>query len=189
MLHHWQHFGVDWYSEQWSQRLNELLHKGGSAWEVTTADDSYQLTRRAVGPVVDVLEHTAAEATRAHNHLTSAWSKLTGRNPDPSGAYREAVRAVEVVAKPIILPSNDKATLGQMISAMRDKPGKWVTTIGTVDDVCGQMDAAWTSQLDRHGTDDEAVPLNVSPEEADAAFSTCLNLVRQFVGGHVTRAE
>ena len=189
MLHCWQHFGADWYSEQWSQRLNELLRKGGSAWEVTTTDDSYQLTRRAVGPVVDVLEHTAAEATRAHNHLASAWSKLTGRNPDPSGAYREAVRAVEVVAKPIILPSNDKATLGQMISAMRDKPDKWVTTIGTVDDVRGQMDAAWTSQLDRHGTDDEAVPLNVSPEEADAAFSTCLNLVRQFVGGHVTRAE
>jgi len=76
-----------------------------------------------------------------------------GAGPDPSGAYREAVRAVEAVAKPVILPNNDRATLGQ-------------------------MESVWTGQLDRHGTDDETVPLNVSPAEADAAFSACLNLVR-----------
>ena len=176
-------------AKQWAMQLNNVLHQGGSAWEVTAADDKYQLTRRAIGPVADVLEHTATEATRAHAHLATAWSKLTGRDPDPSGAYREAVRAVEAVAKPIILPDNDQATLGQMIAALRDKPEKWTTTIGSVDDVRAQMEAAWTSQLDRHGTDDEAVPLNVSPEQADAAFSTCLNLVRLLVGGHVTRAE
>jgi hypothetical protein len=189
MLHHWQQFGADWYAEQWAQELSEILRQGGSAWEVTAKDGGYQLTRRAVGPVVEVLEHTATEATRAHNHLVSAWSKLTGRNPDPSGAYREAVRAVEAVAKPIILPDNDRATLGQMIAALRDKPDKWTATIGTVDNLRAQMGAVWTGQLDRHGTNDETVPLNVSPEEADAAFSTCLNLVRMFVGQHVTRVE
>jgi len=51
------------------------------------------------------------------------------------------------------------------------------------------MEAVWKGQLDRHGTDDETVPLSVSPEQADAAFSTCLNLVRLFVGGHVARVE
>lgn len=189
MLQHWRRFTEGLSPHQWAQALNETLRQGGSGWEVTTGNDHYQLTRRAVGPVVEVLEHTATEATRAHNHLASAWSKLTGRNPDPSGAYREAVRAVEAVAKPIVLPDSDKATLGQMIPAMRDKPEKWTTAIGSVDDVRAQMEAAWTSQLDRHGTDDETVPLSVSPEQADAAFSTCLNLVRLFVGGHVTRAE
>lgn len=189
MLHHPLYFRESWEVVEWADQLKEMFRQGGSAWETTPHGGAYQLTRRAVGPVAEVLEHTATEATRAHNHLASAWSKLTGRNPDPTGAYREAVRAVEAVAKPIILPNNDKATLGQMIPAMRGKPEKWTTAIGTVDDVRAQMEAVWTSQLDRHGTDDETVPLNVSPEEADAAFSTCLNLVRQFAGGHFTRAE
>lgn len=74
-----------------------------------------------------------------------------------------------------------------MIVALRDKPEKWTTTIGAVDDVRTQMEAVWRGQLDRHGTDDETVPISVSFAEADAAFSTCLNLVRLFVGGHVAR--
>jgi len=186
MLHHWQHFGADPYVREWAGELNDMLHQGGSAWEVTQGNGGgYRLSRRAVGPVVEVLEDTATHATRAHAHMEAAWSKLTGRNPDPSGAYREAVRAVEAVAKPIILPASGRATLGQMIAAMKDKPDKWAATIGTVDDVRSQMEAVWRGQLDRHGTDDETVPLNVSPAQADAAFSACLNLVRLFAGGHV----
>ena len=189
MVHNHKYFSEGHQSEEWVEELGLLLNQGGSAWEVTTLDYmSHQLTRRAVGPVVEVLEQTATEAARAHKHLSDAWSKLMGRGPDPSGAYREAVRAVEAVAKPVILPNNDRATLGQMIAAMREKPEKWAVTIGTVDDVRAQMETVWTGQLDRHGTDDETVPLNVSPAEADAAFSACLNLVRLFVGGHVVQA-
>jgi hypothetical protein len=189
MLHHDHHFGGSGYLEQWAEDLNDVLRQGGSVWEVTAHAGSYQLTRRAAGPVVDVLEHTAAEATRAHDHLSAAWSKLTGRDPDPSGAYREAVRAVEAVAKPVILPDNDRATLGQMIAALRDNPEKWMTTIGTVDAIRAQMEVAWKGQRDRHGTDDETIPASVSPMEADSAFSACLNLVRQFVGGHVSKVQ
>lgn len=172
----------------WAGALGEMLLSGGSVWEVSAIDDfEYRLTRRTVGPVVEVLENTATVATRAHDHLFIAWSKLVGRNPDPTGAYREAIRAVEAVAKPVILPDNDLATLGQMVASLRDKPEKWATTIGTVDDVRAQMEVVHKGQLDRHGTDDVAVPLNVSQMAADAAFSVCLNLVRQFAGGHVVR--
>lgn len=188
VLNH-QYFSAGYQSEEWVGELGRLLTQGGSAWEVVTVEYmSHRLTRRAVGPVVEVLEQTATEATRAHSHLSTAWSKLMGRNPDPSGAYRDAVRAVEAVAKPVVLPNNDLATLGQMIAAMREKPEKWSTTLGTTDDMRTQMEAVWTGQLDRHGTDNEDAPLSVSQEEAEAAFSICLNLVRQFVGGHVTRA-
>jgi hypothetical protein len=187
MVHNHRYFSPGHESEEWVGGLGRLLSHGGSAWEVVTvAYMSHQLTRRAVGPVVEVLEQTATEAARGHSHLAAAWSKLMGRNPDPSGAYREAVRAVEAVAKPVLLPTNDRATLGMMIAAMREKPEKWSTALGSTDDIRGQMEAVWKGQLDRHGTDDEDVPLTVSQEEADAAFSTCLNLVRQFVGAHVT---
>jgi hypothetical protein len=190
MLHHHRLVNTNPYGAQrWSESLSEVLREGGSIWEVLADDDHYRLSHRTVGPVVEVLEHTATEATRAHHHLATAWSKLAGRNPDPSGAYREAVRAVEAVAKPIILPANDRATLGQMIAALREKPEKWTVTIGSVGDIRAQMEAVWRGQLDRHGTDDATVPLNVSPEEADAAFSNCLNLTRWFAGGHIVRAH
>jgi hypothetical protein len=167
MLHHWQLLVTPWSASQWAGALNELLRQGGSAWEVTAMDaDAYQLTRRAVGPILEVLEHTATDATRAHAHLATAWSKLTGRSPDPSGSYREALRAVEAVGKPIVLPKDNLATMGLMIAALRDKPDKWTTKLGRVDDVRAQMEAVHKGQLDRHGTDDETIPLNVSPEEA-----------------------
>jgi hypothetical protein len=170
-----------------SRQAESLLRLGGSAWEVTAnARGSYALSRRAVGPVRESLE-TVRPATRAHQHLVRAWNHLTGRNPDHSASYREAVRAVEAAAKPIILPENDRATLGQMIAAIRDKGEKWTVTLGSPDDIRRLMEIVWTAQLDRHGTDDEAVPLTVSAEQADAAFSLCLNLSRLFAGGHVVR--
>ena len=165
-----------------------ILVVGGSAWEVTRLENAtrFQLSRRAVGPVREAIE-SVPSSTRAHQHLVLAWNKLSGRNPDASGAYREAIRAVEAAAKPVVLPNDASATLGKMKAALRDKPGTWTTTIGAVDDVRRLIESVWTSQLDRHGTDDESVPLTVSLEQADAAFSICLNLTRLFVGGHVSR--
>jgi hypothetical protein len=190
MLHEWRQFeAYPGDAAEWAKTLGNRLSQGGSAWEVVANDDRFQLSRRAVGPVVEVLEQTATEASRAHSHLTAAWTKLTGRGPDPSGAFRESVRAVEAVAKPVVLPRDDRATMGSMIAALREKPEKWTVTLGSIDDLRSQMEAVWKGQLDRHGTDDESVPLNVSPTEADAAFSTCLNLVRLFAGDHVTQAS
>jgi hypothetical protein len=170
-----------------ASHLAGILRMGGSVWEVIPKGDTFRLSRRAVGPVREAIEAVPA-ATRAHQHLVTAWNKLSGRNPDASGAYREAVRAVEAAAKPVVLPDDGQATLGKMIAAMKDKPAKWSVTIGSVDLARQMMEAVWTSQLDRHGTDDESVPLTVSLDEADAAFATCLSLARLFAGGHVRPA-
>jgi hypothetical protein len=117
----------------------------------------------------------------------AAWNKIAGRQPDPSGAYREAVRAVEAAAKPVVLPDAARATLGTMIAAMRDKPEKWTTSLGSVDDVRNMMQLLWTNQSDRHGTDDEDAPMNVTPEEADGAVHLALTLTRFFAAGQVRR--
>jgi hypothetical protein len=168
--------------------LMNILQDGGSAWEVTSNEDNgFELSRRAVGPIRLTIADLPPES-RAARHLTTAWNRLSGRSPDVSVAYREAVRAVEAAAKPVVLPANPKATLGTMIAALRDKPEKWTTTLGTVDGVRLMMESVWQGQLDRHGTDDETVPLNVSAEEADAAVTICITLVRLFVGGHVRTA-
>jgi hypothetical protein len=178
------------HTNQFVAHLLGVLRFGGSAWEIEELGQDepghFRLVHRVVGPVRETILSVPA-SERAHQHLVASWNKLVGRNADESAAYREAVRAVEAAAKPVVLPDNARATLGTMIAAMRDKPEKWEVTLGSVDDVRGMMESVWTGQLDRHGTDDDSVPLNVSGQEADAAFATCLALVRLFSGGHVRR--
>jgi hypothetical protein len=50
------------------------------------------------------------------------------------------------------------------------------------------MRVLWKSQLDRHGTDNEAVPIEVSKDEAETALHLAITLVHWFTSGAVTRA-
>lgn len=173
-------------------RLELLLQVHGSAWTIgrNTADQPC-LERR-----VDETASAAAKLKMEQSgnpavHLRRAWHRVYGRNLDPSGAYREAVRAVESVAKPVITPKDRAATLGKMIVAMEAKPEKWSAILdghgrgSGMQHVIGMCQALWTSQLDRHGTDDETVRLDVSAEEAEAALHLALTLVHWFRTGVV----
>jgi hypothetical protein len=167
--------------------MNRILEMGGSAWEVS---DDAGLQRRAVGPISEVIASTASENERVASHLKASWQKLVGRDPDPSGAYREAVRSVEVAAKRVVSPDNQRATLGTMIHDLENKPSNWDTVLcGGIELVIDQARSLWKGQRDRHGTDDESVPLNVSQAEADAAFHQALSLSRLFAGGGIWRAS
>ncbi|HXW59445.1 MAG TPA: hypothetical protein VEJ23_08205 [Solirubrobacteraceae bacterium] len=171
--------------------LNAVLTSAGSAWEVRPAEPprGYELVQRAIGPVAEAIEEIRPASARAHAHLMTAWSKLMGRNPDPSAAYREGIRAVEVAAAPVVTPDDTLATLGKIIQALRDKPEKWTVDLveATPRQVTEMAAMIWQSQFDRHGTRDESVPLNVSQEQADAAVHVAIALVRLFAGGHVRR--
>jgi hypothetical protein len=177
---------------EYASTLNDALTRGGSVWQVEPLEAGhFQLVRRAIGPVAEAIDDLRSTTQRAHAHLMQAWSKLMGRNPDPSTAYREAIRAVEVVAAPVVTPDDKLATLGKVIKALRDKPEKW--TVDLVEATPGQVTEMaamlWQSQFDRHGTHDESVPLNVSQEQADAAVHIAIALVRLFAGGHVSRVS
>ncbi len=172
--------------------LNAILLRSSSAWEVRAASEprQFELVRRAIGPVTDAIEDVRPVSERAHAHLMTAWSKLMGRNPDPSTAYREAIRAVEVVAAPVVTPNDKLATLGKIINAMRDKPEKWTVDLAEArpEQVTELAAMIWQSQFDRHGTHDESIPLSVSQEQADAAVHIAIALTRLFAGGHIRAA-
>jgi hypothetical protein len=171
--------------------LNDHLRQGGSAWTVGVGEDgSFRLVRRVDKVVAEAAEAVMSAAGRAGQHLRKAWSFAYGRNPDPSTAYREAVRAVEAIAGPVVLPKDPKATLGMMIVAIRDAPAKWQVALqpSSGDAVLmlnEVMRLLWTSQLDRHGSADESVPLTVSLEEAQAAVHLSLTLVQWFHSGAI----
>jgi hypothetical protein len=167
--------GVGWRDS--AQDLEFALSQGGSAWKVAESEGMPCLERRVDEVVEKLFKEAATASGNAAHHLRMAWHKTYGRQPDASGAYREAVRAVEAAAKPVVTPNDPKTTFGKMLAAMRVKPAKWVTELGSVAVVIDLMNELWTSQLDRHGTDDESVPLNVSLEQAAAALHIAALLV------------
>lgn len=166
--------------------LDGMLAVAGSAWTVGADSEGTPCLHRRVSSTVELAaKEEIKQSGNAARHLEIAWHKVYGRTPDSSGAFREAVRAVEAAAKPVITPSDPKATLGKMIIALRDKPSKWTAVLGTVEATADMMDQLWTSQLDRHGTDDETVALTVSEEEAEASVHLALTLVHWFRSGAV----
>lgn len=171
----------------YADNLNAMLVLGGSEWEVAAVDDRRQLARRSVGPVRESIDAVRTDSQRAHHHLVQAWSQLNGRRPDPSAVYREAVKAVEAVARPIVSPHNPRATLGTVIRDIRAKPEKWGVVLegASALDVANMADLIWKGQADRHGSDDPTVPLAVTLQEADAALHIAIALTRLFAGGHV----
>lgn len=170
--------------------LESVLSSGGSVWGVSVSGDVHGLRRRLGSEVEDVLGQVLGPEDRASRYLATALEEAYGRDPNASHSYREAVRAVEAIAKPVVTPRDAVATLGKMISALREKPEKWSVVLSPskghpVLHIAEMMELLWTGQLDRHGTDDESAPLNVSIDEARAAVHISAALVQLFRSGAV----
>lgn len=171
--------------------LEVALLEAGSAWTIDRTENGWELQRR-IDPIVSDIVHSAAgQNARAAQHLAKAWTEVYGRTPSPGEGYREAVRAVECAGIPVVSPARTGATLGTMIADMTAKPSKWTTSLNpappveAISQVIGMMQLLWKAQLDRHGTPDTSVPLNVSQPEAEAALHLASTLVHWFQSGAV----
>lgn len=172
--------------------LKSDLEEGGSAWTVAVIGEHFALVRRVDPTVKAAADEVISSSGRAGRHLQKAWNHAYGRQPDPSTAYREAVRAVEAIGAPVISPDNRVATLGTMIADIRNAPQKWEVALqprggSAMEMVLETLRLLWTSELDRHGTADESVPLHVSLEEAQGAVHLATTLVHWFHSGVVKR--
>lgn len=182
--------GLCEYNKQRLSLLEGLLDSSGSAWTTGLDDDGQPCLERRVDPTVE--DAARSEIKREGNssaYLRNAWHHAYGRDPDPSTSYRDAIRAVEAAARPVVSPNDGLATLGKMIAALRDRPEKWVVEIGTVETIRYMMATVWQNQHDRHGTDDESKPVNVSRAEAEAAVQLAVPLVHFFRTGVIQRVE
>jgi hypothetical protein len=67
-----------------------------------------------IGVVTDETQATyeaaIAAADEAASELREAWANAFGRNGDPSDAWDHAIKAVEDVLIPEMMPNNTKAT-------------------------------------------------------------------------------
>ncbi len=119
--------------------LDRILTEAGSVWRVDIQQvesgpewhghKGYRvirkLQRRTSPEVVNALQAMGQSARTAAPHLTSAWNHAFGRNPNPTQAYSEAIKAVEAAAIPIVSPNDRTATLGKVLGQLRSTPQKW----------------------------------------------------------------
>lgn len=110
-----------------SDELAGLLEGAGSAW--TAGGRPLRLLRRVSDEQREQFKAAVARSDPAADLLSQAWIKTYGRHPDPTAAWGDAVKAVEVVLKPFVLPLDQVATLGKMIQALVDAPQKWAVTL------------------------------------------------------------
>jgi hypothetical protein len=172
--HHLAHGGAPDFSF-----LNSFFEMSGSAWQVTQQGNDTFLSRRDLEAAKHAIRQVEPLAERPAHFLTAAWMKVATRDPDPNGAYDNAIKAVEAAAHSVVSPSNAKATLGTMIRDLKAKPAKWTFALGDVGTVIAMADTLWTNHF-RHGTQERE---DHTLSEADAAVHLAIPLVRYFAGG------
>lgn len=169
--------------------LNGMLTRGGSAYRVRGG----RLERRVDNSALAAFERAAGTASDdASMFLQRAWSSTYGRKPDPTRGYADAVRAVEAVACPLVLPNDPKPTLGKVISHLRQGASGWTLVLPGEGDAAGveplrlMLQLLWTAQRSRHagGPDTREQLLT----ETEVAVSLAVTIVQWFANGFVQRA-
>lgn len=172
--------------------LRDALEDAGSAF--TLGDNARQLVER-VDPTVTEAFRCATENAEptAAELLRDAWNQAYGLHPDPTAAYRQAVRAIEEVACPLVLPESPKATLGTVRDHLRDGGHKWrfvlVDRAGadTVDPLVAMLDRLWTGQVSRHGGAENSREQTMA--EAEASVHVAVMLVQLLARDALARRE
>ncbi|MBS2966312.1 hypothetical protein KGA66_24920 [Actinocrinis puniceicyclus] len=175
--------------------LRRLLEESRSVYEI--APDDRGLRRRidvSLAQQADQAEEFAMAAGRpaARQHLARARGKLLALDPEPDVAYGEAIRAVEAVANPFLLPRNPSPTLSLARDHLRDAAAKYEFVItaksgvpGSVAVVVEMLSTLCSGQSDRHAGGPNNAP--VTQESAESAFALAVTLVIWFSTGAVRR--
>lgn len=177
--------------------LQQLLDDGHMIYQVRS--DGRGLERR-VSPAASAQAIIAADAAgqagfpTAGERLIAAWNSIYALKPDPSGAYRDAIRAVEAVANPFFLPDASAPTLGQVIRHLEDHGSDYEMVIAnktskpaSVSAVIGMMRLLWEGHRDRHEGGATSAP--ITPESAEAAVSVAVGLVHLLSTGSIRIAN
>jgi hypothetical protein len=173
-----------------TQALEDILSQGGSSYAVGKVQSRYGLVERVPAAVAHTVEDIISSSGKASALLSSAWEQAFGMNKNPSHAYSDAVKAVEVYSGPLLSPNDKLSTLGKDLNVLRNGEAKFDFSMTgsqhttAVGHVVSMMQLLWHSQTDRHGEENY---VGVSEEEAQAAVLLASTLVGWFAKGMVSR--
>lgn len=178
--------GADWKQ---LKELEEILEQGLSIYRVRRTKP-FGLEERLGDETRSALALATSVDDDSAEHLADAWVEAYGRDPDATRAWHSAVKAVESLLKPIVEPSNPRATLGTMKAALRNKPEKWTFGITGQD---GDDSARMFLQVleivgyepGRHGTD----PARATIEQARVVVLQAVTIVEWLRAGALQRTD
>lgn len=170
--------------------LNLILKESGSKWvAVSSGHHTATLEERVDETSREAYTSTVSEATNlSGDFLKKAWSAGFGRNPNPSDAYNNAIKAMEAASWPVVTPQNNSATLGHIIGELRTNPGKWQTALREIEDNLGvevirkSMQVVWEGHSDRHGS---GTPQDITQEAAEQSIFTAVTVCAHFNRGFI----
>jgi hypothetical protein len=172
-------------------QLSQDLALGGSVYRVGRFGLERRIDEATLAMFdasLDIARKAQTPSGSAATHLIEAWTKTYGINPEPSVAALLAVKAVEDVAVPAIIPKDRHGTLGKVINALRAE-GKWEFKPARDRSIVPVRELAqfiWAAPLDRHaGTTDYS---QTTLEQAEAIVHASVVLVRWFAEGQITAA-
>ncbi|WP_327321131.1 hypothetical protein OG735_00380 [Streptomyces sp. NBC_01210] len=174
--------------------LEDMLTLAGSAYRVNDARTGLELrvdttAQQAVSSALAAAR--TPQSGSAADHLATAWKCAYGRDPDPTKAYSEAIKAVESASQSLIEPNNANATLGSMLRVIGNSPQRFSTAIpapsgeNDIELVSSMMRRLWKGQTARHGSQN---PTRFETQrEAEMAVHLAATLVQWFAAGLVQR--
>ena len=180
-------------AENYTNLVGNLRHNLEDAGSAYTVDDTgRRLVARVDPTVAAAVQHTIdTAAPTAADLLREAWNQTYGLHPDPTAAYGNAVRAVEDVLCPHVLPNATTPTLGTVLAHFRDAPGLWTFVLlakdGTdsIDPLVAVLRRLWEGQHRHAGGPAGYHPQ--TPAEARAAVHLAATVVAWITDGALTR--
>ncbi|GAA4729902.1 hypothetical protein Prum_067590 [Phytohabitans rumicis] len=167
------------------EQLDEILRDGNSVYRVRRPDCA-GLERRVDETVASAVRHAADSGPG--QHLKASWDAAYALHPNASVAYAEAVKAVEEVLVPLVLPGENKATLGGVLGKWKTTANQWELAIAdgdanpaSIDPLVSLTRLLWQGHRDRHAGTPTAV--DVTPEAARMAMHAAATIVQWTVEG------
>jgi len=166
--------------------LRRLLDVGGSVWTVTS--DNQELVRVVSDEAQATFDAATAVADDITTEMKEAWSNAFGRNGDPSDAWDHAIKAMEALVIPLVIPNKAKPNLGGVIGELRNQGHVWKIVLpGKSQDhdvapLVGMLDGIWPN-VDRHAGSGTTRP--PTAEEARAVVTLAATIVQWHRDGWV----
>jgi len=167
------------------RELEAILEQSGSKWKVVeTENGSHRLEERVDATVVSAMDDLAEQPGDASSYMKQAWGDAFGRNPNPSSAYSNTIKAIEAASWQTVTPANSRSTLGTIIRELIDHPERFQVVITEraanqgIETIRQDMSLVWEGQTDRHGTSNPVAP---TQEAAEQAVFIGLSLCQQFI--------
>lgn len=167
------------------KKLNSELEEARSEFVIRPSRMGAHELQLRVDPVTSSLIDDLLQSTdRATSLMSQAWSKLYSRFPDPTGAVLAAVKALEVIAAPIVTPLDDTPSLGKIAECLKVKPEKWSSVVeGTrlVQRISDDLKFIWDNQKQsRHGHPQNEIEVSSQTAEILLQMALCnLELLRR----------